>query len=283
MRLIRVLIALTVSSTFIHAQTWIKVDDNTAFRYIKRNEKGRVIKPQMVMLVDLLGYGKKIANPEADTILFNSVSSDKPYYIPTEQPGLNKVFYQLNTGDSIEIRVIADTFYNKTFSSPLPAFVPPGSFVQLFFHIQEAFTFAEIEQKSKEQNKVTIKADSIKLSNYCKRIKGVLSTKNGLRYKLLKANPTGQKVIQGNAVSVKYKGWLVDGDVFDSNETGEPFKFVVGMSQVIKGWDEGLKLMRVGETYRLIIPWYLAYGTHGTGPIPPYSSLVFDVQVLNIN
>ncbi len=283
MHLIRVLLALTLSSTFIHAQTWIKVDDNTAFRFIKRNEKGKAIKPQMVMLVDLLGYGKKLSNSEKDTILFNSISSDKPYYIPTEQPGLSRVFYQLNAGDSIEVRVIADTFYNKTFNASLPSFVSPGSYVQLFFHIQEAFTFNEIEQKSKEQNKATIKADSIKLSNYCKRIKGVLTTKRGLRYKILKANPTGAKVLQGNAVSVRYKGWLVDGDVFDSNETSDPFKFVVGMNQVIKGWDEGLKLMRVGETYRLIIPWYLAYGTHGTGPIPPYSSLVFDVDVLKIN
>lgn len=283
MRLSISLLCFMLLSTFVQAQTWIKVDENTAFRFINRNEKGRNVKPEMVMLVDLLGFGKKLGTENQDTILFNSISSDKPYYIPTEQPGLQKVFYQLNVGDSVEVRVLADTFYNKTFNAPLPAFVKPNSPVQLFFHIQEAYTFVEIEQKSKEQNAPTIKADSVKMANYCKRIKDVKATKSGLRYKLIKANPTGTKVAQGNMVSVTYKGWLVDGDVFDTNEKGEPFKFLVGMNQVIKGWDEGLKLMRKGETYRLIIPWYLAYGTHGTGPIPPYSSLVFDVQVLEIN
>jgi FKBP-type peptidyl-prolyl cis-trans isomerase len=54
------------------------------------------------------------------------------------------------------------------------------------------------------------------------------------------------------------------------------------MNQVIKGWEEGLKLMKTGEKYRLIIPWYLAYGTLGNGPIPPFTSIVFDVQLIEI-
>jgi peptidylprolyl isomerase len=83
-------------------------------------------------------------------------------------------------------------------------------------------------------------------------------------------------------VSVKYKGWLIEGDVFDENLKGEPFKFVLGMKQVIQGWEQGLRLMKTGETLRLIIPWYLAYGTKGNGPIPPFTSIIFDVQLIDI-
>jgi FKBP-type peptidyl-prolyl cis-trans isomerase len=277
-----IIIALLIISITINAQTWIKTDGGTAFKFISKNEKGTKVIPKMILLADLYGTAKKASNPLEDTVIFNSVSSDKPFYIPTEQPGLQNIFYKLHAGDSIEIKIIADTFYNKTFSSPVPDYVAKGSIVNLFFHVQEALTQTEIEQKSREQNTPLIKADSLRLKKYCDNLKGVKKLQNGLRYKILKPNPTGILTKNGSMVSVKYKGWLIEGDVFDENIKGEPFKFVVGMNQVIKGWDEGLRLMKTGETCRLIIPWYLAYGTHGNGPIPPFTSIIFDVELIDI-
>jgi FKBP-type peptidyl-prolyl cis-trans isomerase len=103
-----------------------------------------------------------------------------------------------------------------------------------------------------------------------------------LLYKKLIANPKAIGCKKGSMVSVNYKGWLINGDVFDENEKSVPFNLVLGMNQVIEGWEEGLLLMRKGEKYRLIIPWYLAYGTLGNGPIPPFTSIVFDVQLVDI-
>lgn len=277
-----IIISLIFFVVNINAQTWIKTDGGTAFRFINKNDKGTKVIPNMILLADLFGTAKKASNPLEDTVIFNSVSNDKPFYIPTEQPGLQNVFYKLHAGDSIEIKIIADTFYNKTFSSPLPEYVAKGSIVNLFFHVQEALTQNEIEQKSREQNKPLIKADSLRLKKYCENLKGVKKLSNGLRYKVIKPNPKGNLTKNGSMVSVKYKGWLIEGDVFDENLKGEPFKFVLGMNQVIRGWDEGLRLMKTGETFRLIIPWYLAYGSHGNGPIPPFTSIIFEVQLLDI-
>ncbi len=279
---IGLIFSFLIISVFVHGQTWIKTDGGTVFKYITKNEKGRKIRPNMIMLVDLLGKVQKADNIAEDTVIFNSGTSDKPFYIPTEQPGLQNVFYNLNTGDSIEIKIIADTFYNKVFSATLPDFVAKGSVVTLYFHVQEALTKEEIEDRVKIQNAKALKADSLNVLKYCNKIKGVKKLASGLRYKPLKLNPTGTLAKKGSMVSVRYKGWLIDGDVFDENETGEPFKLVLGMNQVIKGWEEGLKLMKTGEKYRLIIPWYLAYGTLGNGPIPPFTSIVFDVQLIEI-
>lgn len=279
---IGLIFSFLIISVFVHAQTWIKTDGGTVFKYITKNEKGRKIRPNMIMLVDLLGKVQKAGNKAEDTVIFNSGTSDKPFYIPTEQPGLQNVFYNLNTGDSIEIKIIADTFYNKVFAASLPDFVAKGSVVTLYFHVQEALTKEEIEDRVKIQNAKSVKADSLNVLKYCNKIKGVKKLASGLRYKPLKLNPTGTLAKKGSMVSVRYKGWLIDGDVFDENETGEPFKLVLGMNQVIKGWEEGLKLMKTGEKYRLIIPWYLAYGTLGNGPIPPFTSIVFDVQLIEI-
>ena len=87
----------------------------------------------------------------------------------------------------------------------------------------------------------------------------------------------------GQAVTVHYTGWLEDGTQFDSSvERGEPFTFPIGMGSVISGWDEGVATMKIGGKRQLLIPSDLAYGDGGSGPIPPGSTLIFDVELLDI-
>ena len=110
---------------------------------------------------------------------------------------------------------------------------------------------------------------------------GVKVTESGLQYLVLKEG-NGVKPGPNDAVTVHYTGRLIDGTVFDSSvERGEPATFAVG--QVIPGWVEGLQLMSEGAAWRLFIPSNLAYGPHGTGPIQPNSTLIFDVQLLKVN
>lgn len=105
-------------------------------------------------------------------------------------------------------------------------------------------------------------------------------TASGLQYLVVKEG-TGRKPGPNDVVTVHYTGRLIDGTVFDSSvERGEPATFAVG--QVIPGWVEGLQLMSEGAAYRLFIPSELAYGKHGTGPIQPNSTLIFDVQLIKV-
>jgi len=85
-------------------------------------------------------------------------------------------------------------------------------------------------------------------------------------------------------VKVHYTGWLTNGKKFDSSAGGQPFAFMLGAGQVIKGWDEGVAGMKVGGKRQLRIPPELAYGAGGTpgGPIPPNATLIFDVQLLDV-
>ncbi len=110
---------------------------------------------------------------------------------------------------------------------------------------------------------------------------GVKVTESGLQYLVLKEG-NGVKPGPNDAVTVHYTGRLIDGTVFDSSvERGEPATFAVG--QVIPGWVEGLQMMSEGAAWRLFIPSNLAYGPHGTGPIQPNSTLIFDVQLIKVN
>jgi peptidylprolyl isomerase len=94
----------------------------------------------------------------------------------------------------------------------------------------------------------------------------------------------GEPAEAGRTVTVHYTGWLPDGTKFDSSrDRGEPFAFTLGAGQVIAGWDEGVKGMKVGGRRKLVLPPQLAYGDGGAPPaIPPGATLVFDVEVLKV-
>jgi len=112
---------------------------------------------------------------------------------------------------------------------------------------------------------------------------GFEKTDSGLRYKILQKG-NGEKASKGKNISVHYKGQLTDGSVFDSSyQRKQPIDFTVGVGQVIKGWDEGLQLLQVGDKARLVIPSPLAYGSQGAGGvIPPDATLIFDVELMDV-
>ena len=108
----------------------------------------------------------------------------------------------------------------------------------------------------------------------------VTTTSSGLQYEVIKA-AEGPKPTASSTVTVHYEGKLLDGQIFDSSiMRNEPISF--GLNRVIAGWTEGLQLMSAGAKYRFYIPEGLAYGSRGAGSlIPPYSALIFDVELLS--
>ncbi|OFY17574.1 MAG: peptidylprolyl isomerase [Bacteroidetes bacterium GWF2_33_38] len=109
---------------------------------------------------------------------------------------------------------------------------------------------------------------------------GIVTLPSGLQYEIIKEG-TGATPIISDVVKCQYKGSLFDGTVFDSSyERPEPTTFPV--NGVIPGWTEALQLMKVGSHWKLYIPYDLAYGERGAGPIEPYSSLIFEIELLEI-
>jgi FKBP-type peptidyl-prolyl cis-trans isomerase len=110
-----------------------------------------------------------------------------------------------------------------------------------------------------------------------------VTTSSGLSY-VDQAVGTGALAEAGKTVTVHYTGWLTTGKKFDSSvDRGQPFTFPLGAGRVIKGWDEGVKGMKVGGKRKLTIPSALGYGARGAGGvIPPHATLVFDVELLGV-
>lgn len=144
--------------------------------------------------------------------------------------------------------------------------------------------FADLEKKmnaeKEEAGKLAKTAGEQFLKDNAARAE-VTTTKSGLQYEVLTA-AEGRKPKASERVQCHYEGRLIDGTVFDSSyQRGEPAVF--GLQQVIAGWTEGLQLMAEGAKFRFYIPYMLAYGEGGAGQmIPPYSALIFDVELLKV-
>ncbi|HID53709.1 MAG TPA: FKBP-type peptidyl-prolyl cis-trans isomerase [Anaerolineae bacterium] len=107
-------------------------------------------------------------------------------------------------------------------------------------------------------------------------------TDSGLKIAVLEEGE-GDSPQLGETVSVHYRLWLEDGTQVDNSyDRGQPFPFVMGTNSMIPGWEEGVALMKVGEKAQLILPPELAYGEQGVGPIPPNATLIFEVELLDI-
>lgn len=146
------------------------------------------------------------------------------------------------------------------------------------FNAIEAFrSFEGARDKRLAEEKAAIEAELESLGA------GFEKTSSGLRYQILQKGD-GEKAQKNKTVSVHYKGQLSDGTVFDSSyKRNQPIEFSLGMGQVIRGWDEGVTLLKVGDKARFVIPSHLAYGSRGAGGvIPPNANLIFDVELMSV-
>jgi peptidylprolyl isomerase len=168
----------------------------------------------------------------------------------------------LNEGDSATFIIPAELGYGQQQAGS----IPPNSVLQ--------FTVDLV--------KIT---PEIKVEPYKTEGLPVLSTPTGLKYVLVaEGNKDAKQASKGCTVKVHYTGYFEDGKIFDSSvKRGEPISFALGKGQVIKGWDEGISILRVGDKARLMIPYQLAYGENGRQPvIPAKANLIFDVELIDV-
>lgn len=206
-----------------------------------------------------------------DSTLFDSRQFGKPIYLQVTNPAykgsIEEGLVLLGPGDSATFFLSADSVYNRIFNQPLPPGIKPGS--ELTFHI----------------GVIAIRNEERDLEKYLSN-QGITEPARGSGLIFLRTTEgKGKPAVPGKSVKMHYTGKLLDGTIFDSSrDRNEPFSFVLGQGQVIAGWDEGVSLMRQGDQATFIIPSYLAYGPKGAGGglIPPYSTLVFEVELLEV-
>ncbi len=171
-------------------------------------------------------------------------------------------------------QAIKDEFSDKSKLFPQEAM---GTFLQGFMQKQNEKRQAEAKIKAEENKK---KGAEFFAKN--KLNKNIKTTTSGLQYEVLKEGDGKTKPTASSTATVLYTGKLMDGTVFDSTDKNEGKPIELNISQVIKGWTEGIQLMSKGSKYRFYIPADLAYGDNGAGGvIPPGAALIFDIELVD--
>ena len=192
----------------------------------------------------------------------------------------------MQKGDSASFMVRADSTFITLFGSPLPNVFSINDLMRFEIRLNDFYPESEMQAKQIEYMKKnysdkTAKAEEELLEYLINNNITPITTPSGLNYVITKEG-NGEKPSVGTLIKVHYTGKLLDGTVFDSSvKRNEPFQFVLGIGQVISGWDEGLQLLTKGSKAVLYIPYYLAYGDRGAGTIPPFSTLIFEVELID--
>lgn len=236
-----------------------------------------------------------ILRNSTDSILRNTYTEGQAFqYLVAESPfkgSADAALTLFSKGDSGTFLVLADSMFLK-YGQPLPPEILPGSKLSFQVKIEDIKSAEQMKKEQEEMMKNQNQAAAAQIQTDEEIISKYLTENNikaeryesGLYYQKTK-DGKGESPKQGNMLSVHYTGMLMNGTKFDSSvDRGQPFSFQVGVGQVIRGWDEGLMKMKVGEKGTLFIPSGMAYGPQGSGQlIPPNSVLKFEVELLGIS
>ncbi len=231
-----------------------------------------------------------------DSVIFHSTEYQSPVFLtiqPSEYEGdIYEGLRMMSVNDSTSFRLDALSFFTKTLKyGGLPDFLTDGDSLYVDIILHEIFNQEEFEayqQKEREslleeQEKAAMAEEGI-LNQYLAENNIEAQPEESGLIIVIDEQGSGPMPEAGQTVKVHYTGKLLDGTVFDSSvERGEPIEFSLGRGQVIRGWDEGLSKINVGTKATFIIPSHLAYGDQARGAhIKPFSSLVFDVELIDV-
>ena len=255
----------------------------TGLKYIMYTDN----KGEKAKIEDIIKFNF-ILKTQQDSVLLSSYRSLVPPQTKCQKPSykgdLFEAFSMMAKGDSALFQVSADSFYK---GQTLP--VKSGSTLLIMIKMLDITSPAAFAEQMKAQREAQAKkAEENKnqeaglLDKYIKeKAPNAVKTSSGLYYIII-AEGTGAKPQVGQKVVAHYTGTLLSGKEFDSDR-GATFSFTLGQHQVIEGWDEGFALLKKGTKAKLIMPSSLAYGAQGAGgDIPPYSPLVFEVELVDI-
>ena len=193
---------------------------------------------------------------------------------------MDKISYALGLGIGQQLKSMNITGFSIEDFTKSIADVINGQQTQMTAREAQEMLNEYFATKAAEDAKKAIGEGKVFLENNANR-QGVVTTKSGLQYEVL-TEGTGRSPKATDKVRCHYEGRLINGDVFDSSyQRNQPADF--GLNQVIAGWTEGVQLMKEGAKYRFYIPYLLGYGEQGAGSsIPPYSTLIFDVELIKV-
>jgi FKBP-type peptidyl-prolyl cis-trans isomerase len=268
----------------------------SGFKYILYNEsKGPKAKVGDYLTI-IMTYRNSV-----DSVLYDSRTNGNPLRFRLEKIPFHGSFEEgltyMAIQDSATFFVPADSLYNYLYKSRGAEKIPqdktafiPGSLLKFDIKLLNIQTDAQAEEEIIMQMSELEKKERVDLAHYIDKNKINIQPDSSGYYLIIKSKGSGEPIDSGKMVIVEYEGRFLDNKVFDgTKKAGQPYRFISGAEHVIKGWELGMKNLKVGDKFTLLLPSKLAYGEEGlqdpnTGSfiVPPYTPLVFDIEIISV-
>ncbi len=221
---------------------------------------------------------------ESDSVLFDSKTMGDEFTLElTESPfegSLEEGFAMLGEGDSAAFLIVADSVYKNVFHQPLPPGTPKGSKMRIDVRLNKVLTPREYKSYINQNEKAEVIDEDTQIRMYMANNQiSAAPDENGL-YFISFVDGSGKQPQPGDSVEVSYLVRSLSGELFDQSDKG--YKFKMGDSIMVAGWNLGIAKMKEDGKARFIIPSKLGYGTSGNGKVPPGTPLVFDIDLINV-
>ena len=258
-----------------------KLESGLEYCIIDTKKNGINAKPGDILNLNML------YKTESDTVLFNSKAISDSFRLILKKPqysgDINEGLALMQPGDSAQFKIDAEKFYNESLKQSLPHYIKPGS--KIIFevrlikitHLKEYEKELSLAKKKKRDEETTL------VNNYVidHNLKGEFLPR-GTFFSIIKEGK-GRSANAENIVDVLYTGSFLDGTVFDKRlDVQNPFRCKVGSNGLVDGWNEALQRMKEGGKVVVVLPSNSAYGEKGYGPIPPYTPIVFEIELLKV-
>tara|TARA_B110000503_G_C7166973_1_gene422408 strand:- start:4712 stop:5626 length:915 start_codon:yes stop_codon:yes gene_type:complete len=270
-----------------------KVEEGLYVKYFTQNKEGRQAASGDILTMSMT-YGTE------DSTLFDTGINGQPVQLRADSGkyigDILTAFMKMRMGDSASIIVNADSFFMKTAGMPSsPDFIDSAAMLYFNVGLTSIQTMEEMQAEADAINTEAEVNEMVILKKYLEDNNITTEpTESGLIF-ISKKKGTGKQAVAGKKVKVNYEGMFLDGTYFDTSveEAAKangiynpqrpygPFDFDLGAGQVIKGWDEGIEMLKEGGKARLIIPSKIAYGA-APRPGAPFSTLIFDVELIEV-
>ncbi len=254
------------------------------YKFYTCNEKAKTPVPGDIVVL-YMRY-----TTENDSVLFDTREMQgQPFRMKVKPRSTNggtidDAFAMMHEGDSARFIVDAERFFLETKGSEVPGFIKPKSKLVFDIKLVEIFSYENFLEEQKKSQVTNAESEKSMLDVYLHNANITVKPESSGLYYIEQLAGKGAYPKAGQKVTIHYTGSFLSGEVFDSSlQRGEPFTFEFGANQVIPGMEEGVGKMKPGGKATLIIPSGLAYGKEQYKMIPPYSTLIFEIELIKIN
>ena len=279
-----IFLALIITSLFFscNSDEFKRTDNDIYYKFIIENEDSSKVKVNDILKL------KIIYTNEKGDVIFDSRELGRDYKMVLKKPNyigsIDEAISMMHIGDSAIFKVDAADFYmlSRRYKT-LPEEVKYGGKLVFYVKILGVANTEVVKKEKKDLASDKQKFEEELLKDFIKKENiTVKPTASGL-YFIPETEGKGKKVEKGNKLTIHYTGKFINGEIFDSSiKRGKPIEYIFGEKGFIPVWEEGISYMKEGCKAKLIIPSHLAYGDKKNGPIPAYSTLIFDIELLKV-